>query len=45
MHAMRKKKKTRTAENMERQATLVALHTRWHDDLPADIVLMQKFQK
>ena len=28
-----KEKKMRTAKNMERQATLVAVHTRWHDDL------------
>ena len=28
-----RKKKTRTAETMERQVTLVAVHTRWHDDL------------
>ena len=34
MHATRKKKENRrTAQNMERQATLVAVHTRWHDDL------------
>ena len=28
-----RKEKMRTAANMERQATLVAVHTKWHDDL------------
>ena len=28
-----RKEKTRTTADMERQATLVAVHTKWHDDL------------
>ena len=28
-----RKEKTRSTADMERQATLVAVHTKWHDDL------------